>query len=265
MKINHPLEIVYQKAKEAYLGLISNNEASAFLVRERNLNSSSAITVIRIFQKMLAGETFTRTLSVEYFEYFLYRIYADMGIAKLDLALNAIKKHIFYIKTKGDSKITLKRVVQNYSQIVLLNEHGQLEIEIGDENEQEEIDHLLQGKSKEEIIAELKNVSPIEPEIVMLNGKTYKRDNKTIAQIKFVRDYKCQICSSYILKANGKKYIEAAHIIPKASKGAEIPNNIILLCPNHHKEFDMGNREILSHDENQILFILNGKEFYIAF
>jgi predicted restriction endonuclease len=265
MTIEHPLEIVYQKAKEASLGLISNKEASAFLVSERNFNASSAVTVIQVFQKMLNGERFTRTLSVEYFEYYLYRIYTDFGIAKLDTALNSLNKHIFYIKTKGDSKVKLKSVIQKYSQKVLLNENAQKEIEIEDENEQEEIAQTLQGKSKAEVAAELKNANPIEPEIVVVNGRAYKRDNKIIAQIKFVRDYKCQICSSFILKANGKKYIEAAHIVAKSLRGAEIPSNIILLCPNHHKEFDLGNRKILLHDENKVHFILNGMEFEIKF
>lgn len=262
---DHSLEIVYQKAKHVYLGLISIKDASTFLVKERNFNPSSAITVIQIFQKMLVGERFTRTLSVEYFEFFLYCIYTEMGISKLDLALKSLNEHILYINTKGDSKVTLKKVVQIYAQKVLLNENGQKEIQIGDEFEQEEIAETFQSKSKEEIIEELKNITSIEPEIIIINGRVYKRNNKTIAQIKFVRDYKCQICFSYILKANGKKYIEAAHIIPKALKGSEIPSNILLLCPNHHKEFDMGKREILLHNESHFNFILNGKEFQLNF
>lgn len=265
MTKNHPLEIVYIKAKETFLGLISPKDATAFLVKERNFNPSSATTVIRIFLKMLNGERFTRTLSVEYFEYFLYSIYTDMGVSKLDLALKSLNEHILYINTKGDSKVTLKKVIQIYAQKVLLNENAQKEIQIEDELEQEEIATTFKSKSKEEIIEELKNVTSIEPEIIIINGKAYKRDNKTIAQIKFVRDYKCQICSSYILKANGKRYIEAAHIIPKALKGSEKANNIILLCPNHHKEFDLGNRQILLHNENEIQFTLNGKDFCINF
>lgn len=265
MTKNHPLEIVYQKAKETSLGLVSNKDASSFLVKEKNFNPSSAVTVIRIFQKMITGERFTRTLSVEYFEYFLYRIYTDMGVSKLDLALKSINEHILYINTKGDSKVKLKRVIQVYMQKVLLNENAQKEVQNGDEIEQEEIALTFQSKSKEEIIEELRNSTSIEPTIIIINGKAYKRDNKLIAQIKFVRDYKCQICSSYILKANGKKYIEAAHITPKALRGSEQPSNIILLCPNHHKEFDMGKREILLHNEIQIHFILNGKKFHINF
>lgn len=265
MTKKHTLEIVYQKAKETSLGLISPKDASDFLVKERNFNPSSAITVIQVFQKMLNGERFTRTLSVEYFEYFLHSIYTDMGVSKLDLALKSLNEHILYINTKGDPKVTLKKVIQIYAQKVLLNENTQKEIQTEDELEQEEIASSFNSKSKEEIIEELRNITPSEPEIIIINGKAYKRDNKTIAQIKFVRDYKCQICFSYILKANGKKYIEAAHIKPKALMGSEEPNNIILLCPNHHKEFDLGKREILLHNDNQIQFTLNGKDFQINF
>ena len=111
-----------------------------------------------------------------------------------------------------------------------------------------------------EIIDELKRLKETDAEMVEINGKSYKRDNKTVAQIKYVRDFKCQICSTAILKKDGSFYVEAAHIKPKHLKGREAPDNIILLCPNHHKEFDFGDREILSQDKTKIIFTLNGKQ-----
>ena len=44
---------------------------------------------------------------------------------------------------------------------------------------------------------------------------------------------------------DGSFYIEAAHIKPKSQQGTETPDNILILCPNHHKEFDLGKREII--------------------
>ncbi|WP_367277532.1 HNH endonuclease [Mucilaginibacter sp.] len=67
------------------------------------------------------------------------------------------------------------------------------------------------------------------------------------------------MCSTTIRKKDGSYYIEAAHIKPKHQKGRESPDNIILLCPNHHKEFDFGEVEIKNHDLIQIDFLLNGK------
>lgn len=50
-----------------------------------------------------------------------------------------------------------------------------------------------------------------------------------------------KICSTTIMKKDGRKYVEAAHIKSKHLKGRETLSNIILLCPNYHKEFDLGN------------------------
>ena len=79
-----------------------------------------------------------------------------------------------------------------------------------------------------------------------------------------MRDFKCQICSTSILKKDGSKYVEAAHIKPKNQKGRETLDNIILLCPNHHKEFDFGHLEIILHNINKIHFLLNDKQYKIT-
>jgi predicted HNH restriction endonuclease len=50
-------------------------------------------------------------------------------------------------------------------------------------------------------------------ELIKVDNKIYKRDNKAIALIKLLRDFKCQICGTTIVKKNGSRYIEAAHNI----------------------------------------------------
>ena len=135
-----------------------------------------------------------------------------------------------------------------------------------DDIEQEEIIFKLknQNKTRQEIINELKNLKPTDPEVITINHTSFKRDNKTIAQIKILRNFKCQICSTSIKKKNGTFYIEAAHIDPKHNMGCETPDNIILLCPNHHKEFDFGDRKILQHNKENVIFNLNGQEYKIS-
>jgi predicted restriction endonuclease len=139
-------------------------------------------------------------------------------------------------------------------------------IDTPDEQEQKEIIREIkkQHKTKEEIANELKNLKPTDPEEVKINSKSFKRDNNTIALIKILRDFKCQICSTTIKKKDGTFYVEAAHIEPKHRKGRETPDNILLLCPNHHKEFDFGDRNILHHDKDKINFSLNGQEYTIS-
>ncbi|WP_423776187.1 HNH endonuclease [Aliarcobacter skirrowii] len=59
--------------------------------------------------------------------------------------------------------------------------------------------------------------------------------------------------------------MEAAHIIPKKDKGNENKENILILCPNHHKEFDYGKRKIIEHTKKEIVFELNEKQYTIKF
>jgi len=132
-----------------------------------------------------------------------------------------------------------------------------------DEFEQNELEKIEKSKSKNEIVEELLNVKPTDPVEVEIKGKTYKRDNKTIAQLKILRNYECQICQTKIPIKNGF-YVEAAHIVSKANKGPEIPRNILILCPNHHKEFDYSDKKILRHTDDLIEFEMNGKKYNIS-
>lgn len=145
------------------------------------------------------------------------------------------------------------------------NKNPRISLSVDDE-EQDEIIHEFENQhiAKQVIIAELKNLKPTDPELVTINSKSFKRDNRTIAQIKILRDFKCQICSTIIKKKDGTFYIEAAHIQPKYRKGPETPDNILLLCPNHHKEFDLGDLNISQHDKDKINFTLNGQEHKVS-
>ena len=42
-----------------------------------------------------------------------------------------------------------------------------------------------------------------------------------------------------------------------------MPQNIVISCPNHHKELDLGKSEIIKHDENGVSLNLNGKDYFI--
>ena len=207
-----------------------------------------------IFPKLINGEEFKRTLSVKSFDCFLRNISNDYGNDRLLISLSGLKKHIDYIKDKGDSKIKLRKVYQEY-----LNEISASTNNLNlDEKEQTEITKHFEGNKRDELIKELNDSTKTEVETITVKSKSYKRNNKVIALIKILRDHKCQICDSSILKKDGSKYIEAAHIIPKHKKGNETPENILLLCPNHHKEFDLGNRVVKKHDSESVEFILNG-------
>lgn len=127
------------------------------------------------------------------------------------------------------------------------------------EEENTFIDTLFINSEKGQLRQELASLSIKSPEIETFNGVRYKRDRITIAKLKKLRDYKCQICGKTISIKDGKFYAEGAHIVEKRKGGVELPDNIIILCPNHHKEFDLGNRGKITRRGHIIEFKLNGR------
>ncbi len=149
------------------------------------------------------------------------------------------------------------RPPKNIGYIKILNDIKNLK-------EQDDIIKRTRGLTREEMIDYFKSLSLNPTEKVVIKAKSYKRNNVAIAYIKKIRGFKCQFCGSSILKKNGDLYIEAAHITPKHKKGSELPENILILCPNHHKEFDLGKRTILRMGK-EVIFKLNDKEYKISF
>ncbi len=68
------------------------------------------------------------------------------------------------------------------------------------------------------------------------------RDTILSRELKREYKWKCQICGLSIPLPNGNKFIEAHHLIPLGGshQGPDTKTNMILLCPNHHSEFDYG-------------------------
>lgn len=78
-----------------------------------------------------------------------------------------------------------------------------------------------------------------------------KRDRKVAKNMKKLFGDKCQICGFTFKQKNGKLYSEYAHIRPIhfREKGIDRPSNGVVLCPNHHKQLDLGYLKILSKTE----------------
>lgn len=181
---------------------------------------------------------------------------------EISLAERIISDELIELSKSGAQKNEFEKLKRIYFSIT--GQEFDLDILNSDELEQQEIIEIFKNQqNKSKIIEDLKSLKETEPEIVVINQKSYKRDNKTIAQLKILRKFECQICGTKILKKNNDYYIEAAHIKSKSIKGREIPDNILILCPNHHKEFDYGNRIIKHHSVEKLIFELNGKTIEI--
>lgn len=148
-----------------------------------------------------------------------------------------------------------QELISDYLQIETF-ENG---LEQHDIEQNEEIDQ--NDTDKDDLYDKIIDCENDKSEMITINGKTYKRHNYLMVQIKKYRDYKCQFCSTKILKANGEYYIEACHIKAKAEGGKDSLNNILILCPNCHKLFDYGLREDEKHSKDKYSVSLNGKNY----
>ncbi len=155
-------------------------------------------------------------------------------------------------------------IVAVYEGQELISDYLQIE-KFENELEQHAIEKSLKIESakinKEELYNKIIECEKDDTEKITINGKSYKRHNYLMAQIKKYRGHKCQFCSTTILKANGEYYIEACHIKSKAEGGKDSLDNILILCPNCHKLFDYGRRDNEKKSKHSYSVTINEKPY----
>ena len=129
--------------------------------------------------------------------------------------------------------------------------------------EQEKLDELVSREPKTTLMEVIRDLEAKKSRLVECKGVYVSRNAALIIHIKALRGYKCQICGTAIERRNGSPYVEAAHIKPKREGGSENLDNIMILCPNHHKEFDVGNRVVIKHTDRHVEFVMNGKKYLV--
>jgi len=104
------------------------------------------------------------------------------------------------------------------------------------------------------------------------------RNRKLVSRIKQAHNYRCQICGLSITKGVSpiEYYCEVHHLKPMAEDSEEnqdVEGNLIVVCPNHHIEFQCKVIAINPEDQETIIHALgdenpfhgkpiNGKEFH---
>jgi hypothetical protein len=116
-------------------------------------------------------------------------------------------------------------------------------------------DELTRGRSNAEIEeALMKHAMSAEgssPTKVTKVVNTYRRNRKLVNDLKAKYKNRCQICNFTFRTGTGEFYSEAAHIIPVSSgkQGIDSPDNMWILCANHHRMLDTKAIKVLSSDE----------------
>lgn len=80
------------------------------------------------------------------------------------------------------------------------------------------------------------------PETYMTEEEKRKRNHKIVRELKTLYKNKCQVCGQTIDMGYGTMYSEVHHIQPLGNEhnGTDSKSNMLVLCPNHHKMFDLG-------------------------
>lgn len=74
--------------------------------------------------------------------------------------------------------------------------------------------------------------------------KKRPRDQSIVKNLKKLYQETCQICGTPLIlfghNSRGLAYSEVCHIHPLGLNGLDDYPNMLVLCPNHHKLFDLG-------------------------
>lgn len=131
--------------------------------------------------------------------------------------------------------------------------------EILDENDDEL--EKLQAEFSED-----NNEPPNETQEALI--KRIKRYQIIVKKLKTKYNGCCQIenCGFTFLKKNGENYAEGHHLIPLAKGGGQNPDNVVILCANHHRMLHYAKVEIGQMQSNKHRSIMiNGVESNIIY
>lgn len=96
------------------------------------------------------------------------------------------------------------------------------------------------------------------PDRALSTRWTYLRDHKVRKEVLRRAKGCCEFCNERgFLLPSGRRFLEAHHIIALADDGADTPQNVIALCPNHHREAHYG--EAGKHLESEMIKLLRMK------
>jgi predicted restriction endonuclease len=91
---------------------------------------------------------------------------------------------------------------------------------------------------------------------------SYARNPILSALIKELRGDKCQICGTEF-GLQGRYFCETHHIVPLSVGGLDRSDNIIVVCPNHHKILDNSEIVVVERKEGSIVFKLGDSVYDI--
>jgi hypothetical protein len=105
------------------------------------------------------------------------------------------------------------------------------------------VDRISEKALREEIASRTTSATP---KVLTALTRRIVRDRKLVADLKLLYGGRCQCCGFSFVKTNGQPYSEVAHLRPISllEAGLDTKDNLLVLCPNHHRMLDHGPIEI---------------------
>ncbi|MED0680266.1 HNH endonuclease [Aneurinibacillus thermoaerophilus] len=105
-----------------------------------------------------------------------------------------------------------------------------------------ELPHEFVGEYGQKLI-QIRNTKSEQalPPRTFYGGVRVVRDTRIVEELKQQYNYKCMICNT-ALTGISNPIVEVHHLIPlgRPHNGPDVKENMIVLCPNHHAQFDAG-------------------------
>ena len=106
---------------------------------------------------------------------------------------------------------------------------------------QQDMAARLEGREPPPTSDSLNDLGTDKPPLLIAAGQRYFRDPAVRAEVIKRAGGCCEFCERPgFLRADGRRYLECHHIIALSQNGKDRLNNVIALCPDHHREAHFG-------------------------
>jgi len=140
-------------------------------------------------------------------------------------------------------------------------EHGMFSIsKISEKIFLERFENQKQGQLEQ--FQNTSNSNNGKPKKTQRSVNIFERDSAIVKKLKNQYQNFCQVCNYRLKKSDGGFYSEVHHFWPLQYGGDDDVKNMLVVCPNHHKEFDFCSIALLEDgisvidSENKIIFTL---------
>lgn len=107
-----------------------------------------------------------------------------------------------------------------------------------------------------------KNISPKRIKRVV---EQIQHDSRISKRLKALYQNRCQICGFTFAKKDGGFYSESHHVIPLGRRGSDEIRNIIIVCPNCHRQLHYADVKKGSKRNNKMLLKINNVRKYVNY